>query len=56
MYNDITIVHDHPAITGKALLLSLFTMFGLDVFNDGIGKRIDHTVTGASADNEIVCK
>ena len=56
MYNDITIVHDHPAITGKALLLSLFTVFGLDVFNGGIGKRIDHTVTGAGTDNEIVCK
>ena len=56
MHNNIAIVHDHPAIAGEALLLSLFTMFGLDVFNSGIGKRIDHTVTGAGADNEIVCK
>jgi hypothetical protein len=56
MHNNITIVHDHPAITGKALLLSLFIMPGSNVVNNGIGKRVDHAVTGAGADNKIVCK
>ena len=56
MNNNITIVHDHPPITGKALLLSLFMMFGFHVVNSSIGKRIDHSVTGAAADNKIVCK
>jgi|GEM_PF-4223368 len=56
MHDSITIVHDHPAVTGEALLLSLFIMFGSNVVNNGIGKRIDHAVTGASTNNEIVCK
>ena len=56
MYNNIAIVHDHPPITGKALLLSLFIMLGSNVVNDGIGKRVDHAVTGTGANNEIVCK
>jgi hypothetical protein len=38
------------------LLLSLFPMFGLNVLNSGIGKRVDHAVAGAGADYEIVCK
>ena len=56
MHNDIAIIHDHPAITGKTLLLSLFMMFGLDIFNSSIGKRIDHAVAGARTDNKIVCE
>jgi hypothetical protein len=38
------------------LLLSLFIMLGFHVVNSRIGKRVDHAVTGAIADNEIVCK
>jgi len=56
MYNSIAIVHDHPAVTGKALLLSLFIMFGFHVINNGIGERIDHAITGAGADNKVVGK
>jgi len=56
MNNDIAIIHDHPAIAGEALLLSLFIVLGFHVVNGSIGKRVDHTVTSAVADNEIVCK
>ncbi len=56
MHNRIAIVHNHPAITSKALLLSFFIMLGFHVINNGVGKRIDHTVTGAGTDDEIVCK
>lgn len=56
MNDNITIIHDHPAVTGEALFLSLFIMLGFHVVDCGIGKRIDHAVTGAVADNEIVCK
>jgi hypothetical protein len=56
MHNDIAIIHDHPAIAGDPLLLPLFIMFGSNVVNGGIGKRVDHAVTGAGADNEIVGK
>jgi hypothetical protein len=38
------------------LLLSLFIMLGFHVVNNGIGKRVDHTVAGAGADNKIVGK
>ena len=56
MHNHITVIHDHPAITGEALLLSLFFMLGSNVVNSGIGKRIDHAVTGAGTNNEIIVK
>lgn len=56
MDDSIAVVHDHPAVTGKALLLSLFIMLGFYVINNGIGKRIDHAVTGAGTDNKIVGK
>jgi hypothetical protein len=56
MHNNITIVHDHPAITGEALLLSLFIVPGFHVVNSSICKSINHAITGTVADNEIVCK
>ena len=56
MHNNITIVHDHPAIAGKPLLLSLFPMLGPNVVDGGVGKRGDHAVTGAGTDNKIVGK
>jgi hypothetical protein len=56
MHNNIAIIHDHPAIAGEALLLSLFIMLGFHIVNGSVSKRIDHTVTGAVADNKIVCK
>ena len=56
MHNNITIVHDHPAVTGKALLLSFFIMFGSNIINNCVGKCVDHAVTCTGADNEIVCK
>ena len=54
--NNIAIIHDHPAIAGKPLLLSLPTVFGADVFNGGIGQRIDHAIAGSGTNNEIVGK
>jgi hypothetical protein len=56
MYDDVTVIHDHPAIAGKALLLSPFIMFGPNVVNRCVGKRVDHAVAGAGTDNEIVGK
>jgi hypothetical protein len=56
MHNNIAIIHNYPPITGKALLLSLFFIFGLNIFNGCIRKRIDHAVAGAGTNNEIVSK
>ena len=56
MHNDIAVVYNHPAVTGEALLLSLFIMLGFHVVNSSIGKGVDHAVTGASTNNKIVSK
>ena len=56
MYDHIAIIHNDPAIAGEALLLSLFLMFGADVFDGSLGERVNHAVTGAGADDEIVGK
>ena len=56
MDNNITKINNHPAVTGEALLLTLFIMLGFYVVNSGIGKRVDHAVTGAGADYKIVGK
>ena len=56
MDNHIAIIYDHPAIAGEALLLSFFLMFGANIFDGSFGKRVDHAVTGAGADNKIVGK
>jgi len=56
MNNNIAVIHDYPAVAGDALLLALLFMFGANVFDGGVGKRIDHAVTGAGANNEIVSK
>ncbi len=56
MHDRIAVIHDHPAVAGEALLLSLFIMFGFHIINNGISQRIDHAVTGACADNKVVGK
>jgi hypothetical protein len=56
VYDSIAIIHDHPAVTGEALLLSLFLMLGFHIVNNGVSQRIDHAVTGTGADNKIVGK
>ena len=56
MNDNIAVIYDYPAVAGEALFLSLFFMFGANVFDGGVGERVDHTVTGAGADDEIVSK
>jgi len=56
MHHDVAIVYNYPPITSKALLLSLLIMGGFHVINNGVSKRVDHTITGAATNNEIVCK
>ncbi len=56
MYDHVTIIHNDPAVAGEALLLPFFIMFGADVFDGSLGKRVYHAVTGAGAYNEIVSK
>lgn len=56
MHNNIPIIYDHPTIAGETLLLSLFIILGFHIVHSSIGKRVDHAVTGAATDYEIVCK
>jgi hypothetical protein len=56
MDNDIAIVHDQPAVMGKPLFFPFFLVFDAHVFDDGISKRIEHTVAGTGADDKIVGK
>jgi hypothetical protein len=56
MHDSVAIVHDHPAVAGDALLLSLLIMPGFHIVNNGIGQRIDHAVAGAGADDKVVGK
>lgn len=56
MHNYIAIIYDDPAIAGEALLFPLFLMFGANIFDGGFGERVNHAVTGAGTDDEIVSK
>jgi hypothetical protein len=56
MDNDIAEVHNDPAITGVALFFAFLLVLLADVIDGGVGKRVEHAVTGAGADNEIVGK
>jgi hypothetical protein len=56
MNNNIAVIYDHPAVAREALLFSPFFMFGANVVDGGFRERVDHTVTGAGADDEIVGK
>ena len=56
MYDYISIIHNDPAVTGEALLLPLFIVFGANIFNGGLGECVEHAVTGAGTNDEIVSK
>ncbi len=56
MYNNIAIIHDHPAVACKTLLPALHFMLLFNVVNDRVSQRVEHAVAGAGADNKIVCK
>ncbi len=56
MEDNIAKVHDDPAVAGEALLFAFFLMFDANVFYDGFGEGVDHTVAGAGANDEIIGK
>jgi hypothetical protein len=56
MDDNIAIVHNHPAVAGKTLLLSLFMVFDAHIIDGGVGERVEHPVAGAAANNKIVGK
>lgn len=56
MDNNVAKIDHHPAIAGKSLLFPLLVMLLADVFDGGVGKGIEHTVTGAGANDKVIGK
>lgn len=56
MYHHVAIIYDDPAVARETLLFPLFLMFGANIFDGGFGERVDHAVTGAGANYEIISK
>jgi len=54
--DDVAEIHHHPTIAGKPLFFPLLFMFLADIFNGRIGKGIEHTITGAGADDKVIGK
>lgn len=56
MDNDIAIIEHEPAFLGLSLYASLFLVFLFGCLQHPFGKGVEHTVTGAIANDEIICK
>ena len=54
MHDHISIVKQEPAFLGLAFYAALFLIVFLGCFQYPFGKRIQHTVAGAVAEDEIV--
>ena len=54
MHNHITIVEQEPTFLGLPFYAALFLIVFLGRFQYPFGKRIQHTVAGAVAEDEIV--
>ena len=47
MYNDISVIQNHPAVAGVSLNFSLLFMIFIDIIVCGSCQRIEHAVAGA---------
>ena len=56
MYHYIPIIEHKPALMSLTLDPPFFLMFLFGGFQHTFGKRVEHPVTGAVADHEIICK
>jgi len=56
MHDHVAVIEYDPAVACEALPFPLFFMTGADIFQGGIGERVDHTVARAAADDEVVGK
>lgn len=56
MDDDISKIHDHPAVTGKALHLALLFEFCPRVFDNRFCERVKHSIAGAGADDKVISK
>jgi hypothetical protein len=56
MDNDITVIEHEPTLLGLPFDASLFLMFLFGCFQHTFGKCVEHPVTGAVANDKIICK
>jgi hypothetical protein len=56
MDDHIPVIEDKPAFLGLTLHAALFLVVFLCGFEYRLGKRVEHPVTGAVADDEIIGK
>jgi hypothetical protein len=56
MYHDISEVQHKPAFARLSLHAAFFLIIALGGFQYTLGKRVEHTVAGPVADDEIIGK
>ena len=56
MHNHVAKIHDEPAFASLSLDATSFLIVLFRGFQNGFGKRVEHTVTGPAADDEVVGK
>ncbi len=56
MHNYVAVVQDKPALLCLPLDATFFLMFQFCRLEHTLGQRVEHTVAGAVADHEIICK
>jgi len=56
MDNHVTVVHDEPALARFSIHAPSFLVILFQGFEYALGKRVQHPVTGAVADDEIIGK
>ncbi len=54
MHDYVAVIHDDPAVAGKALQFAFLLMLLADVFNDGFSERVYHAVAAASANHKVI--
>jgi hypothetical protein len=56
MDNDISVIHHHPALASLALLAAFLAVPGADGIERALRERIQHAVTRAATEHEIIGK
>ena len=56
MQNHVTVIYDEPAIACLTLFAAFLPVLFAHTVQYRIGQRIEHTVAGAVANDEIVCE
>ena len=56
MHDHVTVIEHEPAFVGFAVDAAPFLMFIFCGFKHALGKRVQHAVAGAVADDEVISK